>query len=235
MLNRRPTFPPAPTRSPFHRRLGLGLGLVASIAIAPGSPADAHTTTIASDVAVTVHVEPEHQPAAGQPTRVWFLLTRQGGEVIPLDTAACELQVRQQPHDPDAPPLLEPEIVPINAERYQNIPGANLTFPEPGTYTLDFGCSPKQAGAFEAFAIDHEAIVKAGSANTPVAANEANPAIAPSPSLEISTDAQSASAEPLDDPYTAGRNIGYRLGYAIGAAAMVGFVLWGLKNFTRND
>ncbi|MEM1426660.1 MAG: hypothetical protein AAGF75_08930 [Cyanobacteria bacterium P01_H01_bin.130] len=235
MLNRRFPLFPTTARFPFYRGLGFSFGLLASIAIAPGSAANAHTTTIASDVAVTVHVEPEHQPAAGQPTRVWFLLTRQGGEVIPLDTAACELQVRQQPHAPDAPPLLEPEIVPINAERYQNIPGANLTFPEPGTYTLDFGCSPKQAGAFETFTIDHEAIVKAGSANTPVAAEEASPAIAPSPPLESPTDAQSAPAEISDDPFTAGTNVGYRLGYAVGAAAMVGFVLWGLKNFTRND
>ncbi|MEM9246959.1 MAG: hypothetical protein AAGA67_14630 [Cyanobacteria bacterium P01_F01_bin.153] len=175
-----------------------------------------HTTKVVSDIAVTVHVEPEHQPAAGQPTRVWFLLTRQGGEVVPLSSANCTLEVRKQPYQPGSSPLLTPEVVPIDAERYQSIPGVNLTFPEPGTYGLTFGCAPKADGNFGAFSIDHEAIVKGGTGL----------AIAPSPvatETPVMEAASSASASSTQEESPA-----YQLGYAVGTAAIAGLGAIGL-------
>ncbi len=198
--------------------LSLSMGIVSAFPITASS----HTTKVIGDIAVTVHVEPEHQPAAGEPTRVWFLLTRQGGEVVPLSSANCTLEVRKQPYQPGSSPLLAPEVVPIDAERYQSIPGANLTFPEPGTYGLTFGCAPKTDGDFGAFSIDHEAIVKGGT----------GAAIAPSPAATESPVIEAASSAPASS--TQEGSPASSLGYALGTAAIAGLGLIGLLAAKKN-
>ncbi|MGD1851325.1 MAG: hypothetical protein ACFCBU_12235 [Cyanophyceae cyanobacterium] len=199
------------------------MGLIWAVPITASS----HSTKIVSDIAVTVHVEPEHQPTAGQPTRVWFLLTRQGGEVVPLSIANCTLEVRKQPFAPGNSPLLTPEVVPIEAERYQSIPGANLTFPEAGTYDLTFGCAPKTAGNFGAFSIDHEAIVKSGvgSAIAPIETPVTEAPATDTPVIEAASGALSNSA---NSPAA-------QWGYGVGMAAVFGVGAIGFLAMKRNN
>lgn len=136
----------------------LAVGFMAIAAIS----APAHTVRTANDVAATFHLEPDHNPTAGQPAQVWFLMTRRGGEAIPLDACDCELAVYPEPRALDAEPLLEPPLEAIAAERYQNLPGAEVVFPRPGSYTLELRGRPKMDGDFQAFQFTYPVTVAVG-------------------------------------------------------------------------
>ena len=88
----------------------------------------AHTVKASNNVAVTYHLEPDHNPRAGEAAQVWFVLTQKGGAVIPLEQCDCQLQVYAE-QDPVS--LLQPTLAAVSAEQYQGIPGADVTFPPP--------------------------------------------------------------------------------------------------------
>lgn len=126
------------------------------------APAIAHNVEISGDIAGTWHIEPDHNPRAGEPAKVWIALTRQGGEVLPLEQANCKLAVYSQPRTAVDQPILQPQLQAIAAEQYQGIPGAEVVFPKPGLYELELGCTPKTIGTFKPFEIQSEATVAAG-------------------------------------------------------------------------
>lgn len=127
-------------------------------------PASAHETKIAADVGATLHVEPNDNPRAGEPTQAWFALTRKGGKAIPLTQCNCRLVVYAQPHTAGEPALLEPSLKSVAAERYQGIPGADITFPKPGIYQLELSGKPVTQANFKPFKFKFEVTVVAGSA-----------------------------------------------------------------------
>ncbi|RCJ36902.1 hypothetical protein A6770_14835 [Nostoc minutum NIES-26] len=126
--------------------------------------ASAHETKIAADVGATLHVEPNDNPRAGEPTQAWFALTRKGGKAIPLTQCNCRLVVYAQPHTAGEPALLEPSLKPVAAERYQGIPGADIVFPKPGIYQLKLSGKPVTQASFKPFQFKFEVTVVAGSA-----------------------------------------------------------------------
>jgi hypothetical protein len=136
------------------------------ISIVTAHPVVAHQVQISEDVGATLHIEPNDNPRAGEPTQAWFALTRKGGEVIPLTECDCELFIYAQPHPPGETALMEPVLQPVAAERYQGIPGAEITFPKPGLYQLQLKGKPKNQGSFQAFEFQFEVVVAAGTANT---------------------------------------------------------------------
>jgi hypothetical protein len=106
--------------------------------LAVGSiPAIAHNVEISEEVAATFHIEPNHNPQANQPTTAWFALTRRGGNSIPLSQCNCTLRVYSLPRTSNAQPLLKPRLIPLNVEKFKEIPGAKITFPQAGTYELE--------------------------------------------------------------------------------------------------
>lgn len=115
------------------------------------APAIAHNVEIAGDVAGTWHIEPNENPKAGEPAKVWIALTRKGGEVLPLDQANCKLAVYPQSRTEGERPILQPPLKAIAAEKYQGIPGADVIFPAPGLYEMELSCAPKKEGDFAAF------------------------------------------------------------------------------------
>ncbi len=125
-------------------------------------PATAHKVETAADVGGTLHIEPNDNPRAGESTQAWFALTRKGGKVIPLEQCNCQLAVYAEPHTPGEPALLEPSLKPINAEIYQGIPGADITFPKPGIYQLQLSGKPTAGGNFQPFEFKFEVTVAAG-------------------------------------------------------------------------
>jgi hypothetical protein len=135
----------------------------------------AHNVEVAGEIAGTWHVEPDHNPKAGEPAKVWVALTRQGGEVLPFDQADCQMKVYEVPRAADAVSIMEPGLRAIAAEQYQGIPGTDLVFPKPGIYQLELSCSPKTEGAFTAFTMDSEVTVAAGS--SPVTAASPAPVV----------------------------------------------------------
>ncbi|MFN6562388.1 MAG: hypothetical protein RMY28_021705 [Nostoc sp. ChiSLP01] len=126
-------------------------------------PAAAHKVEVAGDVGGTLHVEPNDNPRAGEPSQAWFALTRRGGKVIPLAQCNCQLAVYAEPYAAGEPALLEPTLKAVAAERYQGIPGAEIVFPKPGIYQLELNGKPASGARFKPFEFKFEVTVAAGS------------------------------------------------------------------------
>ena len=124
------------------------------------TPVFAHEIEVSGNVAATFHIEPNHNPVAGQRSRAWFALTRRGGQLIPLDQCNCRLAVYSDPHAEGSQPLISPPLRAINAENYQGIPGAEITFPRAGNYTLEITGSPKNGGDFQPFQLEFQVTVR---------------------------------------------------------------------------
>ncbi|MGF1492213.1 MAG: hypothetical protein ACFBSC_07140 [Microcoleaceae cyanobacterium] len=120
----------------------------------------AHEVEVSQDVAATFHLEPNHNPKAGEPAQVWFALTRRGGAIIPLSQCNCQLRVYAEPKTTDTKPLLTPSLKPISAEKYQGIPGATVTFPRTGRYTLEISGKPKGEISFKPFEFTYSVTVR---------------------------------------------------------------------------
>ena len=126
------------------------------------TPALAHNIKTNADVGVTFHIEPDHSPRAGESSRAWFALTRQGGELIPLSECDCELNVYLESASDSNEPILNPTLIAISPEQYQKIPGANLVFPQPGIYQLELTGKPTQEGNFTPFQVSYPVTVNPG-------------------------------------------------------------------------
>ncbi len=125
-------------------------------------PASAHKIETAEDVGATLHIEPGDTPRAGEAAQAWFALTRKGGKVIPLKECDCELAVYSEPRTTEAKPFAQPNLQPISAERYQGIPGAEITFPKPGAYQLELSGKPTNDASFKPFELKFDVTVAAG-------------------------------------------------------------------------
>ena len=125
-------------------------------------PASAHKIETAEDVGATLHIEPNDTPRAGETALTWFALTRKGGKIIPLKECDCQLAVYSEPRETAATPLAKPNLEPVSAERYQGIPGANITFPKPGAYQLEFSGRPANGDSFKPFELKFDITVAAG-------------------------------------------------------------------------
>jgi hypothetical protein len=126
------------------------------------APALAHTAKVSGDVAATFHIEPNHNPKAGQPSQAWFALTQRGGKVIPFEQCNCKLKIHLNPHKEGDAPTLEPVLKPISTAQYQNVPGADITFPKSGAYELEISGTPKAGAKFQSFELSYEVTVMAG-------------------------------------------------------------------------
>ncbi|MEH1935717.1 MAG: hypothetical protein V7L14_18870 [Nostoc sp.] len=126
-------------------------------------PVAAHQVEVAADVGATLHIEPNDNPSAGEPSQAWFALTRRGGKVIPLSQCNCRLAVYAKPYAAGEPPLLEPALEPVAAERYQGVPGAEVVFPKPGIYELQLNGKPVSGARFKPFKFKFEVTVAGGS------------------------------------------------------------------------
>jgi hypothetical protein len=120
----------------------------------------AHEVEVSGDVAATFHLEPNHNPRAGQPARVWFALTRRGGQIIPLEQCNCKLAVYLKGYKGGDKPLMQPPLKAIVTEKYQGIPGADLVFPKAGVYELELSGSAKNKVNFKPFKLIYMVTVR---------------------------------------------------------------------------
>ncbi|MBS9392336.1 MAG: hypothetical protein HEQ29_04030 [Dolichospermum sp. LBC05a] len=149
------------TISPAHKIKYLLLVLFGLI-VTTNTQVLAHTVKISADVGATIHIEPNDNPRAGEVTQAWFALTQKGGKVIPLKDCNCQLAIYAEPHAVGEPALLEPPLKPIEVERYQGIPGAEVTFPKPGAYQLQLSGKPVTEGSFKPFELKFVVTVATG-------------------------------------------------------------------------
>lgn len=111
----------------------------------------AHNIKTDGEVGATFHIEPNHNPKAGEEAQAWFALTRKGGDPLPASACECELQV----YDSNGNLILEPEVTAIDAETYEDIPGANMVFPAAGSYELVLTGRPSDGANFEPFQLSY--------------------------------------------------------------------------------
>lgn len=124
------------------------------------APVFAHNVEISNDVAATFHIEPNHNPRAGNKTKAWFALTRRGGQSIPLSECNCKLNVYTVPRTADNKPILQPELKAIDVEKYQQIPGADIVFPRAGAYVLEIIGTAKDEASFAPFDLTYTVNVR---------------------------------------------------------------------------
>lgn len=160
-------------------------------------PANAHKTEISGNVAGTWHVEPNHNPKAGEPAQVWVALTQQGGTIVPLEQCDCQLTVYEG-NTTNSMPLLEPPLRAIAADNYQGIPGAEIIFPQIGQYQLKLTGRPKTGASFQPFELTYAVTVATGkppATTTPTPQSQTTPQVhSPIPDSLGDT----ASATPID-------------------------------------
>jgi hypothetical protein len=125
-------------------------------------PAIAHEVKVSGNVAATFHLEPSHNPKAGQSSQVWFALTRNGGKIIPLAECNCKLAVLAEPYVAGSKPLLEPLLKATSVEQYQQVPGTEIVFPKPGAYKLELSGTPRTGASFQPFELSYSVTVGAG-------------------------------------------------------------------------
>lgn len=130
---------------------------VISLAVAPIGLA--HVVKTDSDVAATYHLEPNHNPKAGEKSTVWFALTKAGGQQISLSECDCQLTVQQADQVVKTIAMRA-----INAEQYQGIPGGDVTFPKVGIYQLVFSGKAKDDESFQPFELKYDVTVQPGQA-----------------------------------------------------------------------
>ena len=123
-------------------------------------PAIAHNVEISNEVAATFHITPNHNPQAGKEALAWFALTRRGGQTIPLSECRCNLNVYAVPRAAEARPILQPELTAINVEKYQQIPGAEIVFPNAGAYELEISGTAKDDSSFSPFELTYTVNVR---------------------------------------------------------------------------
>jgi hypothetical protein len=123
-------------------------------------PVIAHNVEISNEVAATFHITPDHNPQAGKSSQTWFALTRRGGQSIPLSECNCALKVYAVPRTENTQPILKPQLKAIDVERYQDIPGADITFPQPGAYELEISGTAKDNSSFEPFELTYTVNVR---------------------------------------------------------------------------
>ncbi len=147
-------------------RLSINLvgGLLVSVGLLSGLPAQAHKTEVSGNVAGTWHLEPDHSARAGEPARVWVALTQQGGRVIPLEQCDCNLAVYRA-NQANSAPVMQPTLTAMSPENVANVPGAEITFPNVGEYKIVLTGSPTADATFTPFELSYTTVVAASSAS----------------------------------------------------------------------
>lgn len=143
----------------------LFLGLLVQAEIFPIPPLNstsalAHEVEVSGDVATTFHLEPNHNPRAGETAKVWFGLTRRGGQIIPLEQCNCKLAIYPKNRKKGDKPLMEPPLKAVSAERYKGIPGADISFPKAGVYELELSGYAKVTANFKPFRLTYTVTVR---------------------------------------------------------------------------
>ncbi len=137
----------------FNLRLKVSLiFILAAIAVTQLQSSFAHKVEISEDVGATLHIEPNDNPKAGEPSQVWFALTREGGKVIPLNKCDCKLSIFSEIKSSQV--ILQPPLKPLSTEGYKNIPSAEVTFPKIGRYNLEITGKPIGGDDFKPFELN---------------------------------------------------------------------------------
>lgn len=118
-------------------------------------PVLAHKVEISNQVAGTLHIEPNDRPRMRKPVQAWFALTSRGGKIIPLSECNCQLTVYALPRNQEDRPIFNPILEAVNVGKYQEIPGALITFPQIGSYELEITGTANNNANFPDFKLNY--------------------------------------------------------------------------------
>ena len=159
-----------------------------------------HKVEIEEDVGATLHIEPADTPVAGEEVLAWFALTQRGGKTIPLSDCDCKLTVVSPQTE-----AIAPALDPVDAEGYEDIPGARFTFPEVGNYQLILSGRPADGvETFSPFELTFETTVAAGTSIPTVPENESATLPEPNDVSDVDPVRRVPTKAPLSAPVIAG-------------------------------
>ncbi len=190
-----------PLRSSVRRRFSWVIVSAAIVAVPGVTPASfAHNVETDGDVGATFHLEPDHNPKSGEPATVWFALTRDGGETIPLSDCDCTLSIVNTQDETKA--IEAPELTAIDVETYTDIPSAEVVFPEAGLYAVKLSGTPSATAAepFEAFELSYDVTARPGDAQ-----DDADTTTEATSNEPASSDTSATAADEADDTDQAGK------------------------------
>ena len=118
-------------------------------------PALAHNVEISNQVAGTLHIEPDDNPRRGEKVQAWFALTSRGGNIVALSECNCQLSVYTLPRSQGDQPIVNPILKAVNVGKYQEIPGAFITFPKMGSYELELAGTANNGANFQDFKLNY--------------------------------------------------------------------------------
>ncbi len=196
--------------------LGCVVALCSSLAV---FSAQGHQVEISTDVGATLHIEPDDKAKAGESSQAFFILTQEGGKIIPLEQCNCKLVVYKQPISANALPILQPPLTPINAEEHKNVPGTNIIFPNVGTYELKLSGSPKSGATFKPFELSYPVTVAAGK---PVA-------LSPLPQQTQQVNASKTTTTAIASKADSQENLGLISGAIAALVIISGGAIWWVK------
>jgi hypothetical protein len=192
------------------------------LAVLLALPAYAHKTEVSGNVAGTWHLEPNHNPKTGEPTKVWVALTQPGGQTIPLAQCDCQLAIYAA-NQPGSSPIITPILEAMSPENFQSIPGAEITFPDVGEYRLVLTGRPRAGADFTPFELSYTTVVAAGSAPPATASAQRDRVV--NPSEPLPPEAETELAKPSRRLPT------WAIGGMVGAVALA---IWLIFRQQRN-
>jgi hypothetical protein len=125
-------------------------------------PVLAHEVEVKQDVAITFHIDPNDHPTVNQPAKAWFLVTLQGGKVVPLSACNCELAVYAPSALTAQRPWIRPTLSAFSSDRRKDLMAASIIFPKVGLYELKLTGRPKTNAHFKPFAVSYKVTVTPG-------------------------------------------------------------------------
>ena len=103
------------------------------------------------------------RPRAWQPIRnssSQLDCARRGGQSVDLSECNCKLAIYAVPRKENIKPVLQPDLIAIDVEKYQAVPGAEVIFPQGGAYELEFSGTAKDNESFSPFKLTYTVNVK---------------------------------------------------------------------------
>ncbi len=109
---------------------------------------------------------PTTAPRLENRCRCGWLSPSRADKVIPLEQCDCAMAVYAT-NQLGAAPVMQPILEAISPEQFQNIPGADITFPALGEYRILLMGRPRAEATFTPFELSYTTVVAVGSAAAP--------------------------------------------------------------------
>jgi hypothetical protein len=106
----------------------------------------AHFLAVDSSVSAYLHIDPDDDPIAGQPTKLYFLTITDSNKKMDLKNCDCQVTIKQ-----DDKTLFSAPLVKSTNKNSLDAGSVGYTFPEQGVYTIQFTGKPMNGTKLHSF------------------------------------------------------------------------------------